>query len=153
MIQVWSFDPGLATGWTHLSVDDDGEVGSFFCGETDHLGIGNLIYENLHLELAMMRDVIDLNFVAEKFVMNSKVSPSPWSLETTGLIRYFADRHRIPFHIQTPSAVKNLIKNDVIKRAGLWVPSDGGHQMDAVRHALYFLIVKKGVLKECLKSL
>src|SRR5690349_13242159 len=113
MIHVWSFDPGETTGWTHLSVNQDEEVGHFSCGEDNHLGIGNRLFDNLHLELAVeRRSQIEIHFVAEKFVMNSKISQSPWSLETMGLIRYFADRNQIPLHIQTPAQVKNLIKDD-----------------------------------------
>lgn len=83
--------------------------------------------------------------------MNSKITQSPWSLETTGLIRYFADIHHVPLNFQTPSQAKNLIKNEVIQRADLYIPGFP-HSMDAVRHALYFLIMKKGLLKECLKA-
>jgi hypothetical protein len=60
-----------------------------------------------------------------------------------------AVRNQIPIVSQTPGAAKQLASNEVIKRAGLYEPGKG-HAMDAVRHALYFLIVKKGLLKECL---
>lgn len=149
MTHVWAFDPGETTGWCHLSIHD-GEVGVFSCGETDHQGIGNLLFDNQALKAAISkRDVVETTFVIEKYVMNSKITQSPWSLETTGLIRYMAVRNQIPIVSQTPGAAKQLASNDVIKRAGLYEPGKG-HAMDAVRHALYFLIVKKGLLKECL---
>lgn len=150
MNHVWAFDPGETTGWCHISVHDDGEVGIFNCGEADHNQIGNMLYDNQALKAAINNQAVEMAFVVEKFVMNSKISQSPWSLETTGLIRYFGNHYHIPIHIQTPSQVKNLIKNDVIKRADLYVPGKP-HAMDAVRHALFYLVTKKRVLQECLK--
>lgn len=150
MVHVYSFDPGLVTGWAHISVHED-EIGCFNSGETDHIGIGNLLADNKALKAALDRPEIDLAFVCERFIMNTKVSPQPWSLETTGLVRYFAAIYNIPLHFQGPSEAKNLIKNDTIKRAGLWVPGTEGHDKDAIRHALYYLITKKGLLKSCLK--
>lgn len=150
MIHVYAWDPGMATGWCHLSVHD-GEIGVFNCGETDHVGVGNMLSDNTALKAAVNKKELQLSFVIERFKMNPKVTPQPWSLETIGLVRYFAAHYQVPFHLQGSSEVKNLIKNDVIKRAGLWVPSEGGHQMDAVRHALWYLTVKQGLLTECLR--
>ena len=151
MIHIWSFDPGETTGWCHLSAHD-GEVGCFNCGEADLNGIGNMLYDNPALKAAVAKqDQIETIFIVEKYVMNSKITQSPWSLETTGLIRYFANVYHINLVSQTPSQAKNLIKNETIQRAGIYVPGQG-HAMDAVRHALYYLTVKKGLLKECLKA-
>lgn len=148
MIHVWGWDPGESTGWCHLSVHE-GEVGVFNYGEANHYGIGNLLFDNPQLKMAVAKPEIEIVFVIEKFVMNSKITQSPWSLETTGLIRYFSHVYHVPLETQTPSQAKNLIKNDVLKRAELYVPGNN-HAMDAVRHALYYLVVKKGLLKECL---
>jgi hypothetical protein len=149
VIHIYSFDPGLVTGWCHISVHE-GEVGIFNCGESDHLQIGNMLYDNNSLRYAVDKPEIDISFVCESFTMSPKKTPAPWSLETIGLIRYFAERNQVPFHLQTPSQAKNLISNDVIKRAGLYKPGQG-HAMDSIRHALYFLIVKKNVLSEVLR--
>lgn len=150
MIHLWSFDPGLVSGWCHMSVHD-GIIGLFSCGETDHIGIGNLLEDNPAIRAAGKRKELEIAFVIERFVMNTKITPQPWSLETIGLVRYFAARYQIPLHLQGSSEAKTLIKNDVIKRAGLWTPTEGGHANDSIRHALYYLTVKKGLLKECLK--
>lgn len=151
MIHLWSFDPGETTGWCHLSIHDN-EVGVFNCGETNHQGIGNLLFDNQALKAAVSKkEIVETVFVVEKFIMNAKITQSPWSLETTGLIRYFAEHNQIPLESQTPSQAKSLIKNEVIKRVGLYVPGKG-HAMDAVRHALWYLIIKRGFLKECLRG-
>lgn len=130
----------------------EGEVGVFNCGETNHVGIGNLLSDNQALKAAVNRRELEVIFVIERYIINSKITPAPWSLETTGLIRYFSAHYQIPLYFQGPSEVKNLIKDPVIKKAGLWSPSEGGHQADAIRHALYFLTTKKGMLTECLKK-
>lgn len=47
-------------------------------------------------------------------------------------------------HFQTPTQAKSLITNDVLKRAGLYPKRGqvkGGHGLDALRHALYYLTV------------
>lgn len=149
MVHVWAFDPGETTGWCHMSVHDEG-IGVFDLGELDHFAIGNLLFDNPTLRAAVSKqNIIQMEFVVEKYIMNSKITQSPWSLETTGLIRYFAKIYNVPMNSQTPSQAKNLITNDIIQKAGLYVPGKG-HAMDAVRHALYFLTVKKGLLKGCL---
>ena len=128
----------------------EGEVGIFDCGEADHNQIGNMLYDNQELRMALDRPELEMVFIIEKYVINSKISQSPWALETTGLIRYFANRSHIPLHMQTPSQVKNLITNDVVKRAGLYTPGSP-HAVDSVRHALFYLITRKGLLTECLR--
>lgn len=150
VIHVWAFDPGETTGWCHLSVFD-GEVGVFNCDQGDHNQIGNMLFDNPALKAAVTKPQIETTFVVEKFVMNSKIAQSPWSLETTGLIRYFGNQYHVPLVFQTPSQAKNLITNDVIKNAGLYVPGKP-HAMDAVRHALLYIVTKKGELKECLRK-
>ena len=140
------------TGWSHLSIHDNA-VGVFNCGEADHQGVGNLLFDNQALKAAVSkRDLVETVFVVERFIMNAKITQQPYSLETIGLIRYFVIHNQITLEMVSPSSHKNLISNDVIKRAGLWVPSSGGHQMDAVRIALWYLITRKGLLKECLKA-
>lgn len=152
MIRCWGWDPGLQTGWCHISVHEDGEIGIFSSGEADHNGIGNLLYDNPVLKAAVSkRDVFETVFVVEKFIMNSKITQAPWSLETTGLIRYFASFYNVPMEVVvSPSSHKNLVKDDIIKRAGLWVPGKE-HANDAVRMSLWYLMTKRKLLTEFLK--
>ena len=124
-------------------------MGLFNCGEGDHLQIGNMLYDNQALKSAINKKEIEVVFVVEKFTMNCKITQSPWSLETIGLIRYFAQHYQVPLHLQTPSQAKNLISNDVIKKAELYTPGKV-HAMDAIRHALYFLTAKRGLLTNIL---
>ena len=154
MIHLWAFDPGETSGWCHLSVNNEGdecEINLFNSGEADMFQIGNLLVDNLALKTAAMKQEFETVFVLEKFTMNSKITQSPWSLETIGLIRYFGNYYHIPLVFQTPSQAKNLVKNPVLRKAGIYVPGRQ-HAMDAARHALFYLITKKGLLKDCLKD-
>lgn len=148
MIHCWGFDPGETTGWCHVSIHEN-EVGIFNCGEGNHVQIGNLLFDNLALKTAVQKAEIETCFVIEKYILNSKISQSPWSLETTGLVRYFTGIYQVPLHFVMPSQHKGLISNDVIKKAGLWVPNKG-HAMDAVRLCLWYITSKKRLLQECL---
>ena len=149
MIHVWGWDPGMTTGWCHLSVHDD-DLGVFDCGEADHLQVGNMLYDNPSLMAAVSKP-IEVVFVVEKFTMSPGKTQQPWSLETTGLIRYFATRYHIEFVEVRPSEHKPLIKDEVVKRAGLWQPGQG-HAMDSVRCVMYYLIKERGLLRWCLRS-
>lgn len=151
MLHIWSFDPGETTGWCHLSVHE-GTVSHFSYGETDHIGVGNMLFENQALATAAKKSEIELVFVCESYVQRPGKSPAPWSLETIGLLRYWTERNGVPFILQQPAEAKSLIKNDTIKRAGLWVVGQD-HARDAVRHALRYLIIGKGLLTECLLPL
>lgn len=152
MLQIFSFDPGLITGWCRISITEDGQVGYFTCGETNHLGVGNMLLEDPSLMAAVNNRTIETVFVLETFTMNSKISQQPASLETIGLIKYFAQRHGVPVKMVPPSSHKNLIKDRVLQRAGLWSPSPDGHQVDAARLGLWYLVTKRKVLRDCLKE-
>lgn len=147
MLHIWSFDPGETTGWTHLSIHD-GEVGHFTYGQADHISVGNLLFENSALKIACPKQEIEIVFVCESYQQRPGKNTT-WSLETIGLIRYFAEKNGIPLFMQQPSEAKSLVTNDAIKRAGLWVVGQE-HARDAVRHALYYLIKERRLLTECL---
>lgn len=147
-IEIWSVDPGLLSGWCHISVLDN-KVSLFKTGEGDHFEIGKMFHDNPALTNASEHD---FTIIVESFKQNARMKPAPWSLETLGLVRYFAHVYNIPFIIVNPSEHKTLITNAVIKRAGLWSPTKGGHQNDAVRMSLYFLIKERNLLTGCLRK-
>src|SRR5260221_9643250 len=51
----------------------------FSCGETDHIGVGNLLEDNPAIRAAGKRKELEMAFVIERFVMNTKITPQPWS--------------------------------------------------------------------------
>lgn len=139
--QIFSFDPGLATG---VCIWEEGEVDGWECTFRQ---VGDLL---VALASAVEKDAI---VVTESFTINNQTarnSQAPWSLEVIGLIRYFSMVHHLELVFQQPSAAKRLITDDVIKRAGLWVPGKQ-HRMDATRHMMLFDITSgKGNYKEWL---
>lgn len=147
LLHIYSFDPGETTGWCHLSIHED-EVGLFNYGQADHISIGNMLFENAALKQVTSKPEIEIVFVCESYQQRPGKNTT-WSLETIGLIRYFAEKYGIPLHMQQPSEAKSLISNDTLKRAGLWVVGQE-HARDAVRHALYYLIKERRLLTECL---
>lgn len=146
---IWSFDPGLATGWSHLTFED-GVLWRKECGETDHFGLGDMLQEmEPHWWTPDRSLPSESVFVSESFTITQKKSPAPWSLESIGLIRYWAHKYNIPFELVAPSQHKGLISDSTIKRADLWVPGKG-HAMDAVRVGLFYAVVKLQLMHDCL---
>lgn len=148
MIHVYAFDPGKTTGWAHISVNGDG-LSLFRSGQADHFEIGDM-FQNFQVHHnAVVSPDIEIIFVSETYQFTPGKSPAPWSLETIGLIRYWANYYNIPLMEQMPSEAKSLITNEVLKRAELWTPGQQ-HACDAARHALYYLIKDRKMLTECL---
>lgn len=146
MIQIIAFDPGLTTG---LAIIEDDE---WFAGQYTFQQIGDVLHNWGQNPAASFQPGCVL--VCESFTINNqtaKNSQAPWSLEVIGLIRYLSMRHHIDLVFQQPSAAKNLIKDQVIKDAGLWKKGTP-HAMDAMRHALHYAITQRGMYKEALLS-
>lgn len=148
MIHVWAFDPGKVTGWAHLSVIDD-ELSLFRSGQSDHFEIGDMFQNNDVFNRAVDRPDVEPVFVCETFLQSPTNTQAPWSLETIGLIRYWANYYKIPLKMQMPSEAKTLVKDSVLKKADLWTPGMD-HARDATRHALYYLIKNKRLFTSCL---
>lgn len=142
MVHVWGFDPGETTGWAHISINDN-EVSLFRVGELGHLELGDMLHNDSVFGHALDHD---LTFVCEAFLPSPKKTFAPWSLETIGLIRYWAYVYHIPFILQQPSAVKSLVKDNILKKLSLWTPGKR-HANDAVLHSVYYLVKERGLLQ------
>lgn len=143
-IQIFSFDPGLNSGWCHLSVEDN-KIVTWEVGQSNHFEIGDMLRNGSFLPDS------EVVFICESYRPNPRQTPAPWSLETIGLIRYWANAYSVEFSLVSPSEHKSLITDTIIKRAGLWSPGMG-HANDAVSIALWYLIAKRGLLTWCLKQ-
>lgn len=146
MIQVVAFDPGKTTGVCIIEGTLEGyDVAQH---QVEFQQVGHL-FEQWRRETSLTSYC---TVVCESFTINNQTarnSQAPWSLEVIGIIRYFCAEMKVELVFQQPSAAKNLIKDSVIKNAGMWKPG-ADHAMDATRHALYFLATSKGVMRECL---
>jgi len=81
--------------------------------------------------------------VAERFTMSGAVvTQQPDALETIGALRYVTRRrHQGDITLQS-RAVKSRVPNSTLRTIGWWHDSEGGHSLDAARHALVFLVEK-----------
>jgi len=80
--------------------------------------------------------------VIEKFVMTHRDKTDFTAIEYIGLGRWFAQRRKIPFVLQTPGLGKGYFTNDKLKRLGVYVPGKP-HAMDATRHLYQFMILNE----------
>lgn len=147
MLQIWAFDPGLTTGFAHI-VYHLGEIVAWNVAQLDHEQVGDWMAATISLA---PHDADENIIVCESFTMTMKKSQSPWSLEAIGLLRFASLKTGYPLVMQTPAAAKSLIRDEVIKSAGMYIPGKD-HQRDAQRHALYYLMTNRKVLTECLRE-
>lgn len=141
MILVAGIDPGLVTGVCQLAVDEQGMISHVWSDELDMLGVGHWMKR---LMVGRHCGGPQIQVVCEKFTITNKTasnSQAPWSLEVTGLVRWYTERYGFSLYQPRPSETMSLISNDVLKRAGLYVK--GEHARDAARAGLYWLIAQK----------
>lgn len=144
MAQIIAFDPGLTTGLAII------EENAWWAAQYTFRQIGDVLAEWTHNPEDTFSPGCVL--VCESFTITQKTarnSQAPWSLEVIGLIRYMAMVNHLELVFQQPSAAKNLIKDQVIKNAGMWKPGQE-HAMDAVRHCLLYAVTQKGKFREAL---
>lgn len=77
--------------------------------------------------------------VMEKFVMTHRDKTDFTAIEYIGLGRWYAQRRRIPFVLQTPGLGKGYFTNDKLKRLGVYAAGKP-HAMDALRHLFQFMM-------------
>lgn len=145
-MMIIAFDPGLVTGVCKFCIDPFEGVTQVDSHELDFLGVGQ------YIKLAIgHRFQSEIQIVCEKFTITNqtaKNSAAPWSLEVTGLVRWYTERYGYDLYQPMPSQTKSLITNDVLKRAELFVK--GEHARDAARAGLYYAITKQGLGKHWL---
>lgn len=137
---VLAVDPGLASGVALINTD----------AGPDHLQMGTWEMTQDETEDAVLktiqtyRDDFDLRIVIERFTITAetaKKSPSPWSLELIGSIKYICRTNGMPVPtLQTPTDAKNFVPNARLKALGLWHKGGGGHALDALRHAVLYSV-------------
>lgn len=152
MTRVIGIDPGKASGICSVSIDEEGNLNSVEALEVDHMGLGHYM-EMVHGQWRV--NGTKPTIVIETFTITSqtaKNSAAPWSLEGIGLVRYFADKAGFKLVFQTPAQAKRLATNELLKAAGLYVPTPGGHQNDAARHVCYYLMTDKGLLQDAIRK-
>lgn len=146
MILLAGIDPGLTTGVCQFCIDEQGFITQVSSDELDHLGVGHWMKKVMANRPYCGDYHADLQIVCERFTITTKTaknSQAPWSLEVTGLVRWYAERYGFSLYQPRPSETMSLISNDVLKRAGLYVK--GEHARDAARAALYYAVAQKRI--------
>lgn len=137
---IFSVDPGLASGVALINTEagpDHLQMGSWEMSQDETEDATQQIIETY-------KDDFDLRIVVERFTINAetaKKSPSPWSLELIGSIKYICRINGMPVPtLQTPTDAKNFVPNPRLKALGLWHRGGGGHALDALRHAVLYAV-------------
>lgn len=146
-------DPGKATGICSVAINPDtGDLAFVECLEVDHMDLGHYM-ETVYGQWRSLG--VKPTIIIESFTITAataKNSPAPWSLEAIGLVRFFCGKAGFDLVFQTPAQAKRLATNELLKAAGLYVPSPGGHQADAARHVCYYLMTNKGLLQDAIRA-
>lgn len=74
--------------------------------------------------------------LCERCRQNPRKTNQPEAVEVTGAVRSLAEELHVRCVYQSPSPAKKLASSALLKRLGLWRPSDDGHQNAATSHVL-----------------
>lgn len=129
-MNILAVDPGLLTGYAWWV---DGEVIHY--GEADHR-----IFVQWASDRASAVDVV----VCEDYVITPqtlKKTRQNYSLWQIGWIMYeFGTIRKTQVTLQLPSKAKTFADDEKLERLGWRHPTPGGHQDDAHRHLLAYLV-------------
>ena len=131
-MKILALDPGITTGVVEFRDELDGDT--FFLTQQwvlPHVAF----FDNIE---AMKPDII----VYESFVYQQRNKVELYPVEVIGVIKLYAQMHRTPIFVQSPSNAKGFMTDAKLKKMGLWKPGEK-HAMDAMRHLMYHLIVTR----------
>lgn len=133
---VLAIDPGLATGIALIHTES---LTIIYSGELDWKQTGEYVEKTLE-----EYSTNDLDIVAERFIITlatAKKSQAPYSLMVLGMLDWLTYKHAAsPVQLQTPANAKAQADNACLKRLGLWHKGGEGHALDAIRHAVHYMI-------------
>lgn len=141
MHRIVGVDPGKTTGIMSFTVLEDGTVSCIEPLQLDFIGAGLYLSQRLK-----EGDIV----ACESYRFMPKKAQDYSAPEVIGLVRYFCSRLGSDLIMQTPSAVKSLVSNEVLRRSGLYVQGD--HARDASRHAVYAGLTQLGLFKDALRE-
>ena len=130
MSVVMAVDPGKMTG---VALFDGTNHQSF------ELDI-DVVFTKLYDLVKMYRPAAVICEAFRITVQTAKNTQAPWSLELIGALRLTCLLFDIPFILQSPSDAKGFATDDKLKAMEWYNPSKGGHQNDATRHLMAWLV-------------
>lgn len=136
-----SIDPGKASGFAVLDFSNLKEPSIVYSDELVQFDTVAFVHRSLSEDADLYEVVMEEFKITPQTGKNSAAS---WSLEIIGAVRYFCELYKVPFTLQPPSRAKNFVPNDRMKNIGIWHRGGEGHARDALRHAVLYLVEKKG---------
>lgn len=155
-ITILALDPGGTTGWARFRAL---AMYNPILSQTEYYDTkwtrGQLGPEPHHQALTTLLEMSyteEYHIVCESFEYrnNSRAGLVLDSVEYIGVTKLFLlqeKRFNVSLHMQTASMGKGFVKDENIKKLGLWFPSQK-HAMDATRHLLYYMINTAGIMKQ-----
>lgn len=131
-MKILAIDPGSASGVAMLTGKN------FTCGEImgGHIPLMDFVWHKLH----------DLDaIVIERFNINSATHTKTRNydaLYAIGTTLWMGEYAHIPVTLQNPSVGKgkDFATHDKLEKLGWYMPSKGGHQVDASCHLLQYVV-------------
>lgn len=129
-------DPGLATGLCVIDIsdmDNPTPLESFELTNSE-------FYDKM--DELIERYGNNLEIVVENYIVTeatAKKTPQPYSLQLKGVCLYLGHKHGINVTVQDPSR-KSFATNDKLRKVGFWVKNSNGHDNDAYRHAMVWIV-------------
>lgn len=147
-MKLIALDPGGTTGWATCRVDltDAAFTASkpeyeWHCGHIE----GDDHHDKLYQLLELQEDehhcvVICESFEFRQFDKRDRHNINLMSREYIGVTKLFCqERTTTELVMQTAATGKGFVKDENIKKLGLWHPG-WKHAMDATRHLLYYMV-------------
>lgn len=143
---VFSCDPGKMSGVTMFDItemkSDDAKVEKVWSAEWPEDDFYMFLWNMF--QNAMADKDVELEVVVENFIITvqtAKLGAGPWSLKYIGAIEMLCKVYNVPFTLQQPQQ-KDFAPNDRIRNLGMWHRGGDGHALDAIRHAIIYLVMK-----------
>ena len=136
---VLACDPGLATGLSFFSKEDDEDPILLYSWEVTMLTFAPIVRWAFEAHP-------NTEPVCEKFTITArtaKLSQAPYSLEHIGILKQIMidngrDPERLP--LQLPSDAKEMFPNSALKKLNYWHVGGEGHALDSIRHGLLYFV-------------
>ena len=147
---LMALDPGKLTGFVVLDytdADEDTAPTILYAAEPEQYETCETVDRMFQGGSVDLPQDYTLDVVMERFKITTetgKKNDVDYSLEIIGTVKYLAQKYGFTYTMQTPSQAMNFVDNDRIRNVGLWVKGGAGHKLDAMRHAIYYLVFQKG---------
>jgi len=121
-----AIDPGLVTGWALYP--------GFISGQVE----GRFAFYNWFEGIPAPDRVVCEDFLISERTIKASRQADPHRI--IGYLEGVCYERGIEFYLQTPAQAKSFASDDKLRAVDWFFPSKGGHQNDAARHLLTWLV-------------